>query len=65
MEYEVRITVVKQLVVPVEAESMAIAKMLAEQNYTNNEYEDTETHSRRLREKTTFETLYPDIALCR
>jgi len=65
MEYEVRITVVKQITVPVKAENMTLAKAIAERNWRNNEYENSDTHSRLRREHVKYETLYPDIALGR
>jgi len=65
MEYEVRITVMQVITVPVEAESMTIAKMLAEKNWKNNEYHLPETHTRPKHERVTYEPLYPDIALVR
>jgi len=60
MQYEVRITVVQQITVPVEAQDMAHAKVVAQQNWKNNEYELADTHSRLRREKVTYEALYPE-----
>jgi len=65
MEYEVRITVVQQITVPVEAENMAKAKAVAEAGWRNNEYDDKATHSRLRQEQVKFETLYPDLSFQR
>ena len=65
MQYEVRITVTQTITVPVEAENMTKAKAVAERNWRNEEYDNTDTHSRLKRERVTFETLYPDLALGR
>ena len=65
MEYEVRITVVQEITVPVEADTMNQAKETAMTNWKRKEYDDASTHSRRIREKTTFEPLYPDISMWR
>jgi len=48
MEYEVRITVRQEIVVPVEADNMSQAKEIAEKNWGNNEYAMAATHSRPL-----------------
>jgi len=56
MEYNVRITETRVMVVPVEAENMSAAKLAAEKNWRNQEYENNKSFSKNL----TFETLYPD-----
>ena len=65
MEYEVRITVVQELTVPVEADSMAGASRVAELNWKSNEYENPDTHSRLRRDRVTYEALYPDRSAMR
>ena len=60
MDFEVRITVVREITVPVEAASMAEAKEIAMRKWNNKEYDLTATHSRRCQESTKFETLYPN-----
>jgi len=60
MQYEVRITMVQIVTVPVEADNMIQAKTIAERSWKNDEYAHSDTHSRLRRESVTFETLYPD-----
>ena len=56
MEYNVRITETRVMLVPVEAESMLAAKLAAESNWRNNRYADNKAYTKTL----TCETLYPD-----
>jgi len=65
MEYEVRITVVQTITVPVEAENMTRAKAIAERNWKNDEYALSDTHTRPKHERVTYEPLYPDLTLGR
>jgi len=60
MEFEVRITVTQTITVPVEAESMQQARVIAESNWFNDEYIHSESHSRLRKKHTEFETLYPE-----
>ena len=60
MEYDVRITVIREITVPVRAENMQQAKAIARQNWSDHVYDSAETHSRRQRESASFEALYPD-----
>ena len=60
MEFEVRITVTQTITVPVEAESMQQARVIAESNWFNDEYIHSESHSRLRKEHIRFETLYPE-----
>ena len=65
MKYEVRITVVQTITVPVEAENMARAKAIAERNWKNDIYALADTHTRPKRERVKYEALYPDLPLGR
>lgn len=56
-KYDVRITVVQQIIVPVEAENMAQAKALAELDWHNDEYTLDSSHPVSI----SFETLYPEF----
>ena len=59
MEYNVRITEVREMLVPVEAVSMAEAKRIAERNWRSGEDGIGDSYIQRV----TFETLYPDLPL--
>jgi len=65
MRYEVRITAKQVITVPVEAESMAQAKMIAQSKWHNSEYDQDSTHSRLQRNSVNFESLYPDLTQAR
>ena len=60
MQYKVRVTEVRVTLVPVEAESLSAAKLIAERNWRNNEYADSRSHTK----TTKFETLYPERDPC-
>ena len=61
MQYDVRIREVRQIIVPIEADSMAAAKYIASRNWNNGEYvsdvADTRYH------RATFEALYPNYSI--
>ena len=60
MVYYVRITEVRVIVVPVEANSMAEAKVIAERSWNNGEYTKDYDYARPSTQRATFETLYPE-----
>ena len=57
-EYDVRVTVVMEMTVPVFAKGMEDAKDIAKQKWKNGEYPHDAAHLKSL----TFETLYPDYS---
>jgi hypothetical protein len=57
MEYDVRITVVREITVPVTAANMAQAKSIAEQRWSSNDYAQEPIRS----QKVSFATLYPEL----
>jgi hypothetical protein len=61
MQYDVRIRELRQVIVTVEADSMAQAKALAQRNWNNDEY-STDLDTTRFH-RATFETLYPNYSL--
>jgi len=57
MEYDVRITVVKEITIPVVAPTMESAKAIAEQRWGDNEFTLAPIKSQKVK----FETLYPEL----
>ena len=61
MEYDVRIRELRQVIVTVEANSMAEAKYIAGRNWNSGEYVADVANTRYHR--ATFETLYPNYSI--
>jgi len=61
MKYDVRIREVRQIIVSVEADSMAEAKSIAKSNWNNAEYCQDLVNTRF--QRATFEPLYPNYSI--
>ena len=61
MKYDVRIREVRQVIVSVEADSMAEAKAVAQWNWNNDEYSHDLATTRF--QRATFETLYQNYSI--